>query len=222
MDGWMDVGSMDGQTDVQKDSDLTAENVHRREQTELHLRGWRKRAGFPTWDLRNSPVSTAPGRKLPGWTVRNCGEGTPRGLTVRPGAAGQVQARPVLLCRPAQTRRSTSPSALRRQWWPGQPPSEGALGDPKVYVAAASARGLGTGHLQDTRSPGLWKAGSTTPLSRGHSPTGCSPAPVTPSRFPLGPAPPGDRPQALARRVLVRDLVSVFCLRRRDLGHRPG
>ena len=27
MDGWMDVGSMDGQTDVQKDSDLTTENV---------------------------------------------------------------------------------------------------------------------------------------------------------------------------------------------------
>ena len=46
-DGWMDVGSMDGQTDVQKDSELTAENVHQREQAELRLRGWRNRAGVP-------------------------------------------------------------------------------------------------------------------------------------------------------------------------------
>lgn len=46
-DGGMDVGSMDGQTDVQKDSEVTAENVHQREQAELCLRGWRNRAGVP-------------------------------------------------------------------------------------------------------------------------------------------------------------------------------
>ena len=144
-----------------------------------------KQGRFPTWGLRNSPVSTAPGRKLPGWTVRNCGEGTPSGLTVRPGAVGQVRARPVLLYR------STSPSALRRQWWPGQPPSEGALGEPEACVATASARGLDTGHLQHTSCPSLWKAGSTAPLSPRTQPRRLQPCARHAQQVPARPSPPG-------------------------------
>lgn len=180
--------------------------------------------GSPTWGLRNSPVSTVPGRKLPGWTVRNCGEGTPSGLTVRPRAAGQVGASPVLLCRTTQARRSVSPSVLRRQWRPGQPPSEGALSDPKACVAAASARGLGTGHLQDMSPPGLpWPLEDwlhNTPQPEDTTPPAAALRPSRPAGSRLA-QPPGDSPQVLARRVLVRGSVTVLRLRWRDPAHRP-
>lgn len=182
--------------------------------------------GFPTWGLRNSLVSTGPGRKLPGWTARNCGEGTPSGLTVRPGAVGRVRASPGRLCRPTRTQHSASPSALRSQWWPGQPPSEGdTLGDSKACAATASARGLGMGtppgHEPTQGCPGLWRAGPTPPLSPRTQPHRLQPCARHTQKVPAWPSPPGDRPQVLARRVLVQGSVTVLCLRQQDLAHHP-
>ena len=86
---------MDGQTNGQKDNDLREQRrLHERGGTELCLNVWRQQGrgsphgGPPGNDL----VSTGPGRKLPGWTVGNYGDGTPRGPKMRPGEVGQVRA----------------------------------------------------------------------------------------------------------------------------------
>lgn len=59
--------------------------------------------------------------------------------------------------------------------------------------------GWAGGHLQDMspprRAPASGGLAPHLPSARGHSPSGCSPVPVTPSRFPLGAAPRGAGPR---------------------------
>lgn len=178
--------------------------------------------GFPTWGLRNSLVSTGPGRKPPGWTVRNGGEETCSGLTVRPGAAGQV--RPARYSSAALHRRGVSVSAEESVVARTASERGPRWATPRRVWLLPRPGGWAGGHLQDMSPPrGALASGGLAPQlpsARGHSPRGCSPAPVTPSRFRLGAAPRGAGPRCWPGGFW-SEAQSLCCLRRRNPAHRP-
>ena len=141
---------------------------------------------------------------------------------MRPGEVGQVQASSGLTLPHHMATRGdsalSSTISTEDSVVTGQPQSGGdTLGD-KVWVAAASDRGLGMGTPRGAPASGGLAA---HPPNLRTQPRLLQPCSRHAQQVPAPARPPGDRPQVLARRVLVRVSVTVVRLRRRDPAHRP-